>query len=138
MRCREFRRLYSAYRDGSDPTISAAMEDHIESCASCAAYDRALRHGVEVLRGARLNPSPDFMERLNARLASGETVAEPVPPRVSPLAATAAAILFLALVFFTVRQTTVVTPVAAAEQPELLAQPKMIAGIPFVAFQRAP
>lgn len=138
MRCREFRRLYSAYRDGSDPTVSAEMEDHIEGCGPCAAYDRALRHGVEVLRGARLSPSPDFMKRLNARLASGETVPEPVPPRVSPLAATAAAILFLALVIFTIRQTTVVTPVAAAEQPELLAQPKMIAGIPFVAFQRAP
>jgi len=138
MRCREFRQLYSAYRDGSDPAISAEMDDHIEACSDCAAYDRALRHGVEVLRGARLDPSPDFMDRLNARLASGETVAEPIPPRVSPFATTAAAVLFLALVFFTVRQTTVVTPVAAAEQPEVLAQPEMIAGIPFVAFQRVP
>jgi len=138
MRCRDFRRQYSTYRDGTDPALVAEMEDHLTSCADCAAYDKAVSDGVDLLRGARLNLSPNFRNRLNARIASGEAVPEPIPPRISPWAATAAALVLATLVVFTIRQSTEVTPVAAAEKPAVLARPQMIPGIPFVAFRRAP
>ena len=138
MRCRDFRRLYSTYRDATDPGLVAQMETHLESCAKCAAYDRAVSHGVDALRGVRLDPSPDFLARLNARIASGGPVPEPVPPQVSPWAATAAALLLGTLIVFTIRQSTDVPPVAAAEKPAVLARPQMVPGIPFVTFGRAP
>jgi anti-sigma factor RsiW len=138
IRCRDFRRLYSTYRDGTDPALVAEMEDHLEACAECAAYDRAVRHGVDALRGVRLDPSPDFLERLNERIATAGPVPEPVPPRVSPWAATAVALLLGTLVVFTIRQSTDVPPVAAAEKPAVLARPQMVPGIPFVTFGRAP
>jgi Putative zinc-finger len=138
MRCRDFRSLYSTYRDGTDPALVAEMEDHLAACPDCTAYDRAVSHGVNMLRGARLDPSPEFRNRLNARIASGEAVPEPIPPRVSPWAATAAALVLATLVVFTIRQSTDVPPVSAAEKPAVLARPQMIPGIPFVAFRRAP
>ena len=137
IRCRDYRRLYSSYRDGTDPSLTIEMRDHSDACAECAAYDRALRHGVDVLRGVRVDPSPDFLARLNARIATGGPVPEPIPPRVSPWAATAVALLLGALVVFTIRQSTDVPPVAAAEKPAVLVQPRMVPGIPFVTFGRS-
>jgi anti-sigma factor RsiW len=137
MTCREFRRRYSAYRDGHDPVLAAEMDDHLEVCPDCAAYDRAIREGVDALRGGRLTPSPGFKERLAARLASGEEVPEPVPPRVSPVAASIAAALFLSLLILTALNDLMVTPrPAAAEAPPLVvAEPRLLAGLPFVTFQ---
>ena len=83
---------------GLDPALVAEMEDHLAACPDCTAYDRAVSHGVNMLRGARLDPSPEFRDRLNARIASGEAVPEPIPPRVSPWAATAAALVLATLV----------------------------------------
>jgi len=137
MNCREFRRQYSAYRDGHDPALAAGMDDHIEACAACAAFDRAVRDGVDVLRGEEMIPSPDFLVRLAERLESTEAVPEPLPPRVSPWTATAAAALFVVLVGLTVREIAVLpTPVAAAETPMVVAQPHLMPGIPFVVFDR--
>ena len=106
MRCRDFRRQYSTYRDGTDPALVAEMEDHLAACPDCTAYDKAVSQGVDVLRDARLDLSPDFRNRLNARIASGEVVPEPIPPRVSPWAATAAALVLATLLVFTIRQST--------------------------------
>ncbi|HXI21049.1 MAG TPA: hypothetical protein VNH46_08195 [Gemmatimonadales bacterium] len=137
MDCRDFRRQYSAYRDGHDPVLAAEMDDHIEVCALCAAYDRAVRHGVEALRGELVTPSPDFLARLETRLAGSERVPEAHPPRISPWAATAAALLFITLVGLTFKETMVLPPpVAAAEQPMVVARPVLLTGIPIVAFER--
>lgn len=137
MDCRDFRRRYSAYRDGHDPVLAAEMDDHIEVCPSCSASDRALREGVEVLRGEQVTPSPDFLSRLALRLASAEMVPEALPPRVSPWAATVAAGFFIAMVGLTLKEMMVLpTPVAAAVQPMVVARPRLIPGIPFVMFER--
>lgn len=138
MDCRDFRRQYTAYRDGDDPVLAAEMDDHIEVCPACASFDQAVRRGVDTLRGTRVTPSSDFLSRLERRLASGEQVPEALPPRVSPLLATAAAILFATLVGLTVKDLMVVPPVVAAEQPMVVAQPRLVAGIPFVTFERGP
>jgi anti-sigma factor RsiW len=138
MDCREFRRRYSAYRDEHDPVLAAEMDDHIEVCAACAAFDRAVREGTEALRGTQVLPSPDFLHRLLVRIAIGEAVPESLPPRVSPWAATLAAGLFIAMVGLSLKAFMVLpTPVAAEVQPIVIAQPKLIPGIPFITFERA-
>jgi len=135
--CREFRRRYSAYRDSHDPELAAEMDDHLEVCPSCTAFDRAVREGVEALRGEEVVPSREFLARLESRLASGEVVPEPLPPHVSPWAATVAAAFFIAMVGLTLKEVLVLPPAVAAEtQPMVLAQPRLIAGIPFVTFER--
>lgn len=135
--CREFRRRYSAYRDAHDPELAAEMDDHLEVCPTCAAFDRAVREGVEALRGEQVAPSVGFMSRLESRIESGELVPEPLPPRVSPWTATVAAAFFIALVGLTLKEVLVLPPAVAAEtQPMVLAQPRLIAGIPFVTFER--
>src|SRR5512143_945012 len=122
MDCREFRQRYSAYRDAHDPELAAEMDDHLEVCRACTAYDRAVRKGVEALRGEQLAPSPDFLRRLERRIHSGESVPEPLPPRVSPWAATVAAAFFLTLVGLTLKEIIVSPPPVAAEvQPMVLA-----------------
>ena len=138
MDCREFRRQYSAYRDAHDPELAANMDDHIETCAACAGYDRALREGVDLLRGRQVLPTPDFRARLDARLASNEVVPEAHPPRVSTWAATATAALFAALVLLTLKEVVVMPPPIAAEQWLVVARPRLVPGLPFVVFERIP
>lgn len=139
MECSLFRRKYSAYRDGHDPELAADMDDHIDSCPACAAFDRAVREGIETLRGEQVVPSPDFRHRLRLRLASTESVPDPLPPRVSPWAATVAAGLFIALIGLSLKTMMVLPPPVAAEmQPMVIAQPKLVPGIPFVIFERIP
>lgn len=138
MDCRDFRRRYSAYRDSHDPGLAADMDDHMELCPDCAGYDRALRAGIDLLRGEQLVPSPEFLSRLTLRLATAEPVPEPLPPRVSPWAATIAAGFLIALVGLTLKELMVLPPPVAAEvQPMVIAQPRLVPGIPFIAFERA-
>ena len=136
MDCPEFRRQYSAYRDAHDPELAANMDDHMEACPVCASYDRALRQGVDLLRGRQVLPTPDFLARLEARLASGELVPEAHPPRVSTWAATATAALFAALVLLTLKEVVVSPPPVAAEQSMVIARPRLVPGLPFVVFER--
>lgn len=137
MRCPDFRRQYSTYRDSQDPKVAAQMEDHLTACRECRAYDRAVRDGVAALRVETVVPSADFLDRLEARIATTDRVPEPIPPKVSPWAATATAVMLVALVVFTIRESAVVPPVSATERPAVLAEPHMVAGVPFVTFQRA-
>lgn len=46
-----------------------AMYGHLAECAACSRYDTAIRRGLLVLRNLPVvEPSPDFLERLNDRL----------------------------------------------------------------------
>ena len=138
MHCRDFLDLYSAYRDGADPVVVGAMEAHMATCDSCRTHDRAVRQGVDALRGHLVLPSPEFERRLQERLESGGRVEELFPPRVAPLTATAMVLLALVLLALAVRRPPVVATAAAEEEPALLARPRALAGIPFVAFVPAP
>jgi hypothetical protein len=138
MDCREFRRRYSEYRDAHDPELAADMDDHMEFCPNCAGFDRAVREGTDLLRDEQLVPSADFHARLALRLATSDSVPEPLPPRVSPWAATIAAGFLIALVGLTLKELMVLPPPVAAEvQPMVIAQPRLVPGIPFIAFERA-
>lgn len=68
MDCTNFRRHHASWREGRRGAIDAAMHAHVGECPPCAAYDRALRVGVSLLRRAEIAPSPGFMERLEERL----------------------------------------------------------------------
>lgn len=46
-----------------------AMQRHVAECDACARHDTAIRRGLLVARNLpRVQPSPDFTARLNARL----------------------------------------------------------------------
>ena len=138
MTCKDFLLLYSAYRDGANPRLAAAMEAHLAVCTSCEAHDQAVRRGVDALRREVILPSEDFAERLDARLASNEEVEEPFRPHVSPVVASAMAVLLLALAVFTSHRPAMVSTAAAQVDPPSVARPVATAGIPFVAFVPGP
>ncbi|MDH4131538.1 MAG: hypothetical protein OEW17_02625 [Gemmatimonadota bacterium] len=137
MTCAEFRRCYSAYRDEHDPGLAAAMDDHLEICPSCAAFDQAFRDGVEALRVASVAPSEGFGSRLEERLTTDETVPDPFPPRLPPAMTGLGAVLLLTLIGLALRGLFVAPSPAAAEPPPLvLARAHLIPGMPFVIFDQ--
>src|SRR5438477_1566283 len=71
MRCREFRNKHVAYVDDVLPSIEMeAMRRHAGECARCAKQDTLVRRSLLLVRNLpAVEPSPDFMRRLNARLA---------------------------------------------------------------------
>jgi len=131
MRCDDFLKHYSAWRDGLEPWQAEAMAAHLEGCPACRVHDEALRHGVAALRGHELVPSTGFERRLARRLAWGG--ADHRNPRVAPLAATAMTILALLVIALASRRPPVSTAQAETEPP-VLARPMANAGPPFVAF----
>ena len=70
MDCREFRNKHVAY---VDDLLSAremdAMERHLATCRKCSRQDTMVRRSLMVVRSLpAIEPSPDFMRRLNARI----------------------------------------------------------------------
>ncbi len=138
MTCNDFLLLYSAYRDGGDPRLTVAMEAHLAVCASCEAHDQAVRRGVEALKREVILPSQGFAARLDARLASNGEFEESFRPHVSPIMASAMAVLLLALAVFASRRPAMISTAAAQVDPPSVARPVATAGIPFVAFVPGP
>lgn len=134
MRCKDFLEQYSAYRDGLVPELKAAMQAHLETCASCRASDRAVRLGVDVLRDSRVQTSPGFEESLQARLECGGVEEEPSHPHLAAAPATATVLLLLALLALALRREPAVATAAAEANPPAVARPRAQGGIPFVVF----
>ncbi|HET7564952.1 MAG TPA: zf-HC2 domain-containing protein [Gemmatimonadaceae bacterium] len=70
MDCRDFRKQHLAFLDHTlaDADV-AAMHAHLAECDSCARHDTAMRRGLLLFRNLpSIEPSPDFRNRLNARL----------------------------------------------------------------------
>jgi anti-sigma factor RsiW len=70
MDCREFRKQHLAFVDDTLSAVdTAAMRRHLQACACCARLDTRIRRGLLLARNLPVvQPSPDFLERLNARL----------------------------------------------------------------------
>lgn len=70
MDCSKFRERHVAFVDEMLPEAElVAMQRHLLECASCAQHDTKIRRGLLVVRNLPpIEPSPDFMARLNSRL----------------------------------------------------------------------
>jgi hypothetical protein len=70
MDCREFGKKHLAFVDDTLSAVdTAAMQRHLQVCSQCARRDTRIRRGLLLARNLPIvQPSADFMERLNARL----------------------------------------------------------------------
>ena len=70
MDCREFKEKHVGYVDDVLSAVETeAMRRHLRACARCARHDTCVRRGLMLARNLpRIEPSADFMERLQARL----------------------------------------------------------------------
>jgi anti-sigma factor RsiW len=70
MDCREFRNRHLEFVDQTLTDAEfVAMQAHLAECPCCARHDTALRRGLLIFRNLPpVEPSPDFVSRLNARL----------------------------------------------------------------------
>jgi hypothetical protein len=70
MDCSAFRRHHLAYLDDTLPgDLLVPVELHLRECAACAALDTSVRRALMCARNLPpVTPSPDFAERLQARL----------------------------------------------------------------------
>lgn len=110
MHCREFRNKHVAFVDDLLPAFEMdAMRRHLMVCSGCARQDTRVRRSLLIVRNLPpIEPSPEFMQRLNARLATLEpaTHDDQLLPYRSPLsswgsfaalAAGVAAVAYLAI-----------------------------------------
>lgn len=142
MDCRTFHNLHVGYVDDVLPAIEMeAMHRHRRECAACARHDALERRALMLVRSLpRIEPSPDFASRLQARIHAGPAVS--MAPGLSPSRATMVAAACVTLMLgtaFTAR--TMLAPgappmhrpvVAALPEPEpapSLAQEALVASI---------
>lgn len=121
MACRDIRELISAFVDGETSAEETALvTEHLSSCARCRDLERGMRAMGEGVRQVRREPTEAFREAVFARLESEGTL--PKGKRVPafpwrwaavPLAAAAAAALFLLASRDAVRERPVPGPTTA-------------------------
>lgn len=70
MDCREFREKHFAFVDDTLPGIElVGMQMHLTECDGCARHDATIRRSLMLFRSLpRIEPSPDFSKRLEAKL----------------------------------------------------------------------
>ena len=70
MDCREFRNKHVAFVDDLLPAVEMdALQRHLRLCSRCSRQDTAVRRSLLLVRNLPpIEPSPDFMARLNERL----------------------------------------------------------------------
>ena len=71
MDCRQFREKHVAFVDDVLSSIEMrAMYEHLTVCSRCSRHDTAIRRSLLLVRNLPpIQPSPDFVARLNERLA---------------------------------------------------------------------
>lgn len=86
MTCEQFLARYSEFVDNRMALPDAArMRRHARECESCAGYHRVVSEGRDLLDDLeRVEPSPDFRERLEHRLAGTRAAAIPAARRAAP------------------------------------------------------
>src|SRR4051812_10056569 len=127
MRCREFRDKHVAFVDDLLSAVEmGSMQQHVYVCPRCSRHDTAVRRSLMLVRNLpTIEPSPDFMARLNLRLLeSGPVGIDRIAPRpyfpsirtFAALAAGVATVGYLAL-----QTTRYFAPVPAASLGPLMA-----------------
>ena len=92
MLCREFRNKHVAFVDDLLPAAEmSAMWRHLNTCSGCARQDSQIRRSLLLVRNLRpIESSPEFMQRLNARIADLGPVSREDVVRSRPLFSSAA------------------------------------------------
>jgi anti-sigma factor RsiW len=103
MKCRDARRLFGAYWD--DELTQAErewLESHFTGCTGCRESYDVLARSLELASGLpRVEPEPDFADRVLARVRRTESVPDRLPvatPRWAPALAVAAVVLVAAVI----------------------------------------
>jgi predicted anti-sigma-YlaC factor YlaD len=133
MKCRDARRLFGAYWD--DELTQAErewLESHFTGCTGCRESYDVLARSLELASGLpRVEPAPDFAERVLARVRRTESVPDRLPvatPRWAPALAAAAVLLVATVVAVQfggrnatrqVTQPVAVNPMPATATPAL-------------------
>jgi hypothetical protein len=70
MRCSEFRDLHCSFVDDTLAGVELVrMQQHIDECPECAAWDAKIRRSLMLVRSIQpIEPSADFNRRLEVRL----------------------------------------------------------------------
>lgn len=71
MDCRDFRNRHVGFVDDTLPLVEMdAMRRHLRVCSRCSHHDATVRRSLLVVRNLpMIEPSPDFMARLNSRIS---------------------------------------------------------------------
>jgi hypothetical protein len=71
MDCRAFLNRHVAFVDDVLPAFEMdAMQQHLTACSRCSRHDTRIRRSLMLVRSLpEIEPSPEFIRRLNARLA---------------------------------------------------------------------
>lgn len=73
MKCLDWKEKISAYIDGeASPEETRLVEEHLEACASCRALERRMRAMGNCVDRIETDVSPDFREKLFARMEAEE------------------------------------------------------------------
>ena len=141
MDCREFRQKHLAFVDDTLAGIELVeMQRHALECDVCARHDAMVRRSLIVLRSLPpVEPSPDFTERLNARLRALGPIDRRPPalgraPGVGSFVAVAASIIaagYLAVSTINSSRPSgdIVLPPVVASRPAVPASPTASAAI---------
>jgi len=146
MDCREFRAKHVAFVDDTLPLVDMeAMQRHLRVCSRCSRRDTAVRRSLLLVRNLpEIEPSADFMARLNSRLVeTGKTrttdrAFSPSLGAFATIAAGLALATYLALGMSGNRPSTIRLAPVIASLPEPMPSPindpafmaSMSAGIP--------
>jgi len=147
MDCREFQNNHVAYVDDLLSAVKMdAMQQHLAECARCARKDTSIRRSLFLVRNLKpIEPSADFMARLNARLESlePEERVDVVSPRLywpsaGTLAAFAAGVVAVAYMsvetsrYFAPGYEQLIPAVASLPEPtaESMANAAFVASVP--------
>jgi anti-sigma factor RsiW len=145
MECREFRSKHVAFVDDLLSAVEMdAMLRHLAGCPRCSRQDTAIRRSLLLVRNLPpIQPSHDFVQRLNARLAQlGPTARDDlITPRTmfvslsafAVLAAGVAAVAYLSVATTRYFDSAATPAPAVAVAPEPAMPPAPIANAAFVA-----
>jgi anti-sigma factor RsiW len=146
MDCREFRNNHVAFVDDLLPACEMnAMQQHLRTCTRCSRQDIAVRRSLLLVRNLPpIQPSPEFMARLNQRLEQlgPEARVDRVSPRphlpsvgaFTALAAGVVAVAYMAIEtthYFSTPGPLDIAPVVATRQMEQV--PSSMGNAAFVA-----
>jgi predicted anti-sigma-YlaC factor YlaD len=89
MDCRAFRKRHLAFVDDTLPGVDVGrMQEHLEVCPGCSAWDHRVRRSLMVARNhlRTIEPSQEFSQRLASRLAAErQNAAWSLAPRREPM-----------------------------------------------------